>query len=110
MHIRAALSDRESGKRYIGISESGHILMLAEKIESHFPEEFPLPSRFIPKFLMYIMGPFIGLSWKFVGRNIGIPIAFDTSLTVRDLEIKFRPLSESVHDMVKQIKKRNWID
>jgi nucleoside-diphosphate-sugar epimerase len=110
MHIRAALSDGGNGKRYIGISESGHILMLADKIESQFPGEFPLPKRFIPKFLMYIMGPFLGLSWKFVSRNIGIPIAFDNSLTVRDLDIKFRSITESLHDMVKQIKKRNWID
>jgi len=110
MHIRAALLEGRNGKRYIGVSESGHVLDLAEKIEKHFPDEFPLPTRFLPKMLMYLMGPFLGLSWKFIRRNIGIPIAFDTSLTQRDLEFTFRPLEESVKDMVGQMKKRNWID
>lgn len=110
MHIRAALMDRGSGKRYIGVSESGHVLDLAERIESHFPDEFPLPGRFFPKMIMYLMGPFLGLSWKFVRRNIGIPISFDTTLTQRDLEMDFIPLEESLRDMVEQMKKRNWTD
>jgi len=110
MHIRAALRDREGGQRYIGISESGHVLDLAKKIEKHFPNEFPLPTRFLPKTLMYIMGPFIGLSWKFVRRNIGTPISFDTSLTKRDLEIEFKPLDETLRDMVEKMKKQHWLD
>jgi nucleoside-diphosphate-sugar epimerase len=110
MHIRAALSDRSSNQRYIGISKSSHVLELAEIIENHFPNEFPLPKRFLPKFLMYLMGPFLGLSWKFVGRNIGIPIAFDTSLTKRDLAFQFRPLDQTLKDMVEQMKKRHWLD
>lgn len=110
MHIRAAIRDGQGGQRYIGISESGHVLDLAQKIEKHFPDEFPLPTRLLPKFLMYITGPFLGLSWKFVKRNIGIPIAFDTSLTERDLEIAFNPLDETLRDMVENIKKRHWLD
>jgi len=108
MHIRAAVMERGNGERYIGVSESGHMLDLAKKIEAHFPGEFPLPTRFIPKLFMYFMGPFLGLSWKFIRRNISVPISFDTSLTKRDLEMDFIPLEESLQNMVKQMKKRNW--
>ncbi len=110
MHIQAALMEGGSGERYIGVTESTNIMGLAEKIEAAFPEKYPLPQRILPKLLLYITGPFMGLSWKFIRKNIGISIAFDTTQVKRDLNFEFRPLSESLRDQVKQMQSSDWID
>jgi nucleoside-diphosphate-sugar epimerase len=110
MHIQAALMEGGSGQRFIGITESTNILGLAEKVEKSFPDVYPLPTRILPKLLLYITGPFMGLSWKFIRKNIGIAIAFDTTQTKRDLDFEFRPLLKTVRNQVEQMRSSGWID
>jgi hypothetical protein len=41
--------------------------------------KYSLPKEKIPKFLIYLIGPSQGLSWKYTNLNVGIPIKFKNS-------------------------------
>ena len=81
-HLRAALKAGAEGRHIV----SGPVLSMyeiTELIEQAFPGRFPLPSKQLPKFLLYLFGPANGFTWKYIRRNIGIPFALDANKSRR---------------------------
>ncbi len=50
-----------------------------------------------------IIGPMFGLSRKYIKRNIGIPLKFDNSYSIRDLGIEYRPVEQTLTDHFRQL-------
>ncbi|MGK7395742.1 MAG: SDR family oxidoreductase [Candidatus Cyclobacteriaceae bacterium M3_2C_046] len=106
-HISAALNEDASG-RHILVSESMGLLDLANLIrEDH--SELPLPKSYLPKFILYLVGPFMGFSWDFIEGNIGHEISFDNTYSIEDLGLEYRPVKDTLNDQVKQLKERGKI-
>lgn len=97
-HLNALTHDNAEG-RYIVAPESMTPLDMANVIREKYPN-FKMPKGYAPKFLLYLAGPFMGMSWAFVSGNIGRKLLFDVSKAKQDLEIEFRPINQALLDMV----------
>jgi len=101
-HLAAARRPQAEG-RYICVGDSMSLVDVAGRLRRLSDGRYPdLPQRAIPKPLLYVAGPFIGFSWKYIHRNVGIPIEFDVRRTREDLEIEFRPVDEMLRDFLGQ--------
>lgn len=101
-HILAGTKESASG-RHITCATSKTMLEAADVLRKEFGNKYKLPTRELPKFLMYLVAPLTGFSWKFVGNNIGIATAFDNSYSKTDLGLVYRNLSETFKDQVDQL-------
>lgn len=100
-HIRAGLNQNASG-RHICISDHASFLDFANYLKEEFPNH-KLPSSVAPKFLMYILGPMMGINWRFIKRNMGIQIKFDNSYIKSDLGMDFIPFRQTLIDHANQL-------
>ncbi len=100
-HVKAALNYRASG-RHICVGEHASFLDFANILREEFPKH-KLPKKNAPKFLMYIVGPLMGVNWRFINRNIGIKLNFDNSYIKEDLGMQFMPLKQTLIDHAKQL-------
>ncbi len=101
-HILAGTKESASG-RHITCAVSKTMLEAGAILRKEFGNKYKLPSRELPKFLMYLVGPFAGFSWKFVSNNVGIPMSFDNSYSKKDLGLVYRDLSETFKEQVDQL-------
>ncbi|MDZ4725723.1 MAG: aldehyde reductase [Leptospira sp.] len=101
-HIAAALNDKASG-RHIVSAHVMSILEMATILKTHFPNKLLIPRLTLPKSLAYLLGPFFGLSWQYINKNIGISFGLDHSYSIKDLGISYRPISETLVEHIKQL-------
>lgn len=101
-HILAGIKESASG-RHITCGTTKTMLEAADILRKEFGNKYKLPSKELPKFLMYLVGPFAGFSWKFVSNNVGVPLKFDNSYSKKDLGLVYRELSETFKDQVNQL-------
>lgn len=94
-HKLAGYADAASG-RYITCAESLGMLDLGTALREAFGNQYPFPKRYLPKWLLSVAAPFVGLSRDYVARNVGYPLAFDNHRIKKDLGMTFRPARESV--------------
>ncbi len=104
LHVEAGFKESATG-RYIAINESYSIVQMASVIKNKIGNEYPVSTSVLPGFLMYITGPFMGFSIKFVRKNLGYPVSFDNSRTIKDFNFRFRPIEETFRDHFEQIKR-----
>ena len=95
-HYNAGYTPEAEG-RHIVSAENSSFLALAEMLKKKYPE-YPLPKRKLPKFLVWLAGPSQGMPRKMVARNIGFPWHADNSKSVEKLNMKYRPLEETITD------------
>jgi nucleoside-diphosphate-sugar epimerase len=100
-HILAATTESASG-RHICVSCVTPIAGMARVLKEKYPTR-PIPSSTLPKFILYMVGPFMGFSWKFLKRNYGIPYKIDNSWSIKDLGIVYTPLKSTIIDHAEQL-------
>lgn len=101
-HLAAAFRPDAEG-RHIVVSETGSLFGIAQAIEQHFPGRYRVPKWTLPKALAYVAGPGFGLNWRFITRNIGLPVAFDTTKSQTRLGLRYIPFSQTIQDHVEQL-------
>ncbi len=101
-HVRAAHIPGVKG-RHIMCADTVDVLKFSEAIEARFPKKFKLPHMHLPKGLMYIAGPFMGMPWKMTSRNVGHPVYYDNRKSREELGITFRRFDETIGDHVEQM-------
>lgn len=101
-HIKAGYTPGASGRH---ITDSGTMSMLdmGNALREKFGNAYPFPKKELPKFLLWLVGPFQGLDRKFVSRNVGHYLAFDNSYTKRDLDMSFRSAKQTVAEHFQQM-------
>ena len=102
-HIAAAFSPAAHGRNIIVGHESN--LFEASQLLKDKYGQYPLPSRAAPKWLVWLVAPYIGggMTRKIVSRNLDLPCLVDNSKAKRELGINYRPLQESMEDMFQQM-------
>jgi len=102
-HLRAAYLPQAKGRNII----SGHntsLLGIAKALLPKF-EAYPVPRRTLPKWLVWLAAPIVdkATTRQYVSRNVGYSWTADSSKSVRDLGMAYRPLENSIRDMFQQM-------
>ena len=100
-HILAATTESASG-RHICVSCVTPIAEMARVLKEKYPTR-PIPSSTLPKFILYLVGPFMGFSWRFLKLNYGVPYKIDNSRSIKDLGIVYTPLKSTIIDHAEQL-------
>ncbi len=102
VHTAAAFTPEAKG-RYIALVGSAKMIELAETLQKKYSAEYKIPKSELPKFLLYLFGPLQGFSWKYVKRNIGLPLKFNNSKGIKELGVSYRPIEETILEHTEQI-------
>lgn len=97
-----ALENPNAKGRYIIAERVSNFMELVTIINKNFPSQYKLPQMTAPKWLLYMVSPLFGLSPRFVARNVGHRIAFNTNRSTQGLGLVYTPFEQTVVDMVKQ--------
>lgn len=100
-HYQAAFNPKAQGRNILSSSNTD-LLQMAATLEEKY-SQYPLPRRQLPTLLLWLAGPLTGYSRKFIKRNFGYRFAADNSKAKRELGLKYRPLKESMQDMLQQL-------
>jgi nucleoside-diphosphate-sugar epimerase len=88
---------------------SGHdssFLAMAAILHAQFGDRYPVPSRKMPKWLLWLVGPIAtkgAMTRKMISRNVGYAWQADNSKSVEQLGMSYRPLRETLVDMFQQM-------
>lgn len=106
-HIRAGKSPSAKGRYIIAGDRSICLLDMANYVRAIHHKPKSLPTRNLPKFLVFVAGPFIGLPMKWVPRNIGISYKVNNSKSIVELELSYRPTEQVLKDHYLSWQKEN---
>lgn len=103
-HMAAAFTPNAQGRHII----SGHnsdMFEMAQTLTEEFGSDYPIPTRPMPKWLVWLVAPMVNkaLSRKIVSLNVDVPWKADSAKSIRELGVSYRPLSESMNDMFRQL-------
>lgn len=101
-HVNAATDDKAEG-RYILASETKSTLEMAQILRDYLGDQYPIPRRKMSSTVLYMAAPFVGFTWKYIRRNVNIPIYFDNKRTLNQLNINFNPPEQSLKDQANQV-------
>ena len=103
-HLRAAFHPNAHG-RYVTSAHDSSLLEIGRVLHAHYGKQFPLPTNALPKWLLWLVGPFVNasLTRKVVSRNVNLPWSGDHKKSQDELGLTYRPLQESLVDMVQQL-------
>lgn len=100
-HYKAGITPSAKG-RYIASGENSSIPKLAKIIKDKYPQ-YAISNRVLPKWLIWLMAPAIGMSRKEVSLNIGYPFKANNSKGINELGLTYRPLSETLTEFFNQL-------
>lgn len=98
-HILAGFGEGVQG-RHILAAETMPMAAVARTLDGIYGSRFPIPRRTLPKALLYLIGPFFGLSWGYITRNVGHPYKLDASKSKEQLGLQYRSVAETLRDAV----------
>lgn len=102
-HIKAGFTPEASG-RHIVVSGEATLLDIAKILQKHFGRDYPFPRREAPKSLFWLVAPMYGHTRKFVSKNVGIRVKFDTSYSKTDLNMSYIPIEQTIKEHFQQIR------
>lgn len=98
-HYAAAFTPDAHG-RYITAAHNTSFLEMAETLLPKYGEQYPVPKKALPKWLIVLIGPLMskGITRKFLKNNVNIPWKADNSKIKNELGIQFRSMKETMED------------
>lgn len=101
-HVRAGFLPDAEG-RHVLVGANTSIPGMTDALRERWGTRLPLGSRIAPKWLLWLVGPFQGLSRPFVSKNIGLPFTADTTKSREKLGMTYRSLAETMNDFTQQL-------
>ncbi len=98
-HFKAGFTPEANG-RYITAGHNSDFLELGTVLLPKYGNEFPLPKKALPKWLLMIIGPITNKAFtrNFIRNNVNVPWKADNSKIKNELGMSFRPLKETMED------------
>lgn len=103
-HILALEKDEAEG-RHLLVERVMTICQLSKIIKAEFGSRYKLPLMESPKFLLYLVGGFFGVTKKFVSRNVNHPLRLDSTKSREKLGLQYRSMNDTVREMVEAMEK-----
>lgn len=103
IHLHAAFHPAAHG-RYLTFERSTTLPEMAGILRSHF-DGFPFPKRTLPKWLVWLVGPWVDKSMtrRAVSRNVGISWVGDNGKSRREFDFTYRPTDHAIIEMFQQM-------
>jgi len=103
-HFKAAFTPEAQG-RYIISGHNTDTIGMAEALIDKFGKDYPIPRKSMPKWLVWLVAPMVNkaMTRKWVSRNVNLPWAADNSKGVRELDMQYRPMRDSMTDFFQQL-------
>ncbi len=101
-HIQAGFTPEATG-RHITCSESLNLMGMVAILRREFGNGYRFPLMVAPKWLVWLIAPLQGYSRRFIARNVGFPLKFDSSHTEQALGLKFRPAEQTLVEHFQQM-------
>ena len=101
-HILAADNPQATG-RHILVSDCMSMLEFSNLVGENINGQFQLPKKELPKIMLYLAGWTQGISWKYINRNVGIPVNLDNSKSIKTLGLEYIPIKETAREHVNQL-------
>ncbi len=101
-HAEAVLRDEASG-RYIVSAESRSLPDLAALLRRRYPARALIPRGPLAAAMLYIAGPFMGMSWRYLRRNLGIDVRFDNTRSQQDLDLQYASIEGALYEQAEQL-------
>lgn len=97
-HLAAAYRP-DAGGRHITCAGGRNLFDLMQPLRERFGDDYPLPARPLPKWLVWLAGPMVGLERRFIAGNVGHEFRTDNSKSKRELDLTYRSPEDSVVEM-----------
>ena len=101
-HLLAAFVPYASG-RHILVNQTFSLLEIANMLSAQFPNQFDFAKWEIPKWLLWIIAPFIGKTRRYVSDNFNVEVSFDNSRSIDKLGMVYLPIETTLGDHLQQI-------
>ncbi len=103
-HFNAAYTPGAQG-RHIVSAHNTFFLDMAKTLLPQFGKDYPIPKSQMPKLMVTLFGPLFNkaMTRKFVKRNVGHPFVADNSKSIKELNINYRPLEETMTETFQQL-------
>lgn len=98
-HYKAGFTPSASG-RNVTSGHNTNFLEMAALLRAHYGNKFPLPTKTVPKWLIWLLGPMLNksLTRDFVKHNVNFAMKANNRKIKKELGMEFRPLSETLVD------------
>jgi nucleoside-diphosphate-sugar epimerase len=100
-HYQAGIRPEAKGRHIISAENAG-FSQLAAHVKKNFPT-VPISLRKLPKWLLWLVAPTVGMKRKEVKLNVGYPWKADNSKSIKELGMKYRPLEETITEFFQQM-------
>jgi len=103
-HFKAAFTPEAQG-RYIISGHNTDTIGMAEALIDKYGKDYPIPRKSMPKWLVWLVAPMVNkaMTRKWVSRNVNLSWAADNSKGVRELDMQYRPMRDSMIDFFQQL-------
>lgn len=101
-HLLAASSTNAKGRHIVSNQVLG-FPEVAAILREIYGDRYPIAKSIVPKALMYLLGPFMGFSWGYVRRNIGVSPRIDAAKSRVSLGLEYTPIQKTLKDAVDQL-------
>ncbi len=101
-HYKAGFKPEAEG-RHITSAETKSFIELVEYLRPNFGDKYPLPKRELPKFMVWLFAPTVGVSRKMVSKNMGHDWRVDNSKSKVKLGISYTDPKKSINDFFEQM-------
>jgi nucleoside-diphosphate-sugar epimerase len=93
----------EAEGRHIISAENTDFLSLSLMLRKKYGSAYPLPQKTMPKFLIWLAAPMAGFKRKMISLNVGYKWRVDNSKSIKELDMKYRPIEISIVDFFQQM-------
>lgn len=102
-HVAAATLQKAHG-RYLAVSESMRLLEVAQALRPSLQGlADKLPTRELPKMMMWALAPWIGMTREYVKLNVGYELQFDSRRSQKELGVSYRAPGFTFSDHIAQL-------
>ena len=101
-HVLAGFNPDAAG-RYLVADRVMSFLGMGRVLQRSFGDQYPFPTRTLPKWLVWLGAPQAGLTRDIVSKNVGYDLSRDQSKAAKDLGLTYRPSKETLTDHYQQL-------
>ncbi|MDQ1833878.1 NAD-dependent epimerase/dehydratase family protein [Massilia scottii] len=104
-HVRAVLDPAAHG-RYLLVAESCPLLRIGATISDRCPAfRARMPRRELPRWLVWLAAPAIGMRRDYVRDNVGFAAQYNTARSRTGLGLSYRSIASTLGDHVEQLER-----